>query len=305
MVGAAVAAHLNRLPDDVARQEAETILRGIPPELRSAREPGFRRRAGWPIPWPCAALARRRCATLLALPAGTPSLRLLADETAKVLAGMSHVLDGLALLVDAPGRASCRPSRLPAKRARLAARCSSMRRARSSRSARSSFSGSPPPGRTAPQRWCSPRSWFCCCRREAIWPTAALSRSRSAPPAASLRGDHQIRGAAGPRDLPGLLRRHRSFLHTGRLCRGPEPAAGADGRVHRHGLQLHAAPRAHEPDELRHGAILQFRAGDRCRVRRRSRWHFACCRRCRRHCGRAACSPSLCAICAASRSPAC
>ena len=42
--------------------------------------------------------------TLLALPAGAPSLRLLADETAKVLSGMLRVLDGLALLVDAPGR---------------------------------------------------------------------------------------------------------------------------------------------------------------------------------------------------------
>jgi uncharacterized membrane protein YccC len=44
--------------------------------------------------------------TLIALPADTPSLRLLADETAKVLAGMLHVLDGLALLVDAPHRPS-------------------------------------------------------------------------------------------------------------------------------------------------------------------------------------------------------
>ena len=44
--------------------------------------------------------------TLIALPADTPSLRLLADETAKVLAGMLHVLDGLALLVDAPGQPS-------------------------------------------------------------------------------------------------------------------------------------------------------------------------------------------------------
>jgi len=42
--------------------------------------------------------------TLLALPAGTPSLRLLADETAKVLSGMLRVLDGLALLVDAPNQ---------------------------------------------------------------------------------------------------------------------------------------------------------------------------------------------------------
>jgi uncharacterized membrane protein YccC len=38
---------------------------------------------------------------LLALPARTASLRLLADETSKVLAGMLHVLDGLALLVEA------------------------------------------------------------------------------------------------------------------------------------------------------------------------------------------------------------
>jgi uncharacterized membrane protein YccC len=36
---------------------------------------------------------------LIALPAGTSSLRLLADETAKVLAGVSHALNGLALLV--------------------------------------------------------------------------------------------------------------------------------------------------------------------------------------------------------------
>jgi uncharacterized membrane protein YccC len=39
---------------------------------------------------------------LLAQPVGTPSLRLLVDETAKVLSGVLHVLDALALLVDAP-----------------------------------------------------------------------------------------------------------------------------------------------------------------------------------------------------------
>jgi uncharacterized membrane protein YccC len=44
--------------------------------------------------------------TLIVLPADTPSLRLLADETAKVLAGMLQVLDGLALLVDAPDHPS-------------------------------------------------------------------------------------------------------------------------------------------------------------------------------------------------------
>jgi uncharacterized membrane protein YccC len=39
---------------------------------------------------------------LVALPVDTPSLQLLADETARMLAGMLYVLDGLALLVDAP-----------------------------------------------------------------------------------------------------------------------------------------------------------------------------------------------------------
>jgi hypothetical protein len=41
---------------------------------------------------------------LVALPAGTPWLRLLADQTAKVLAGVSHALNGLALLVGESSR---------------------------------------------------------------------------------------------------------------------------------------------------------------------------------------------------------
>jgi len=48
-------------------------------------------------------------ASAIALPAGTPSLRLLADESAKVLAGLSHLIDGLVLLVDARDRSSRRP----------------------------------------------------------------------------------------------------------------------------------------------------------------------------------------------------
>jgi uncharacterized membrane protein YccC len=99
------ATHLMRLPEGREGQGVETILRIIPPELRSPREPGSPAR--WmadPIP------LRRGCEgavrTLLALPVGTPSLRLLADETAKVLTGLLRVLDGLALLVDAPGRPS-------------------------------------------------------------------------------------------------------------------------------------------------------------------------------------------------------
>ena len=41
---------------------------------------------------------------LIAQPAGAPSLRLLADQTAAVLGGIAQVLDGLALLVDDPAR---------------------------------------------------------------------------------------------------------------------------------------------------------------------------------------------------------
>ncbi len=98
-----VATHLRRLPEDMARQQTRTILRSIPPELRSAPEPGP------PARWMADPLALRRACeeamrTLLALPAGAPSLRLLADETAKVLSGVLRVLDGLALLVDAPNQ---------------------------------------------------------------------------------------------------------------------------------------------------------------------------------------------------------
>jgi uncharacterized membrane protein YccC len=103
-----VATHLSRSPDDMSRQGAETVLRAIPAELRSAREPGA------PAHWMADPIALRRLChkgvrSLVALPAGTPSLRLLADETAKVLAGLSHLIDGLVLLVDARDRSSRRP----------------------------------------------------------------------------------------------------------------------------------------------------------------------------------------------------
>jgi uncharacterized membrane protein YccC len=100
-----VATHLSRLEDDLDRQQAKTILRSIPPELQSARD------SDAPARWMADPVTLRHVCeqavrSLVALPAGTPSLRLLADETAKILAGMLRVLDGLALLVDAPGRPS-------------------------------------------------------------------------------------------------------------------------------------------------------------------------------------------------------
>jgi uncharacterized membrane protein YccC len=96
-----VATHLSRSSGEW--QGAATILHSIPRELRSAAEPNASAR------WLADPMALRRVCkeavrTLLALPAGTPSLRLMADETAKVLAGFVHALDGLALLADAGGR---------------------------------------------------------------------------------------------------------------------------------------------------------------------------------------------------------
>jgi uncharacterized membrane protein YccC len=106
-----VAAHLSRLPETARRQGAQILLRSLPSELRSVPE------VGSPVLWIADPLALHRACeegvrTLISLPADTPSLRLLADETAKVLAGMLHVLDGLALLVDAPGQPSPRAPRV-------------------------------------------------------------------------------------------------------------------------------------------------------------------------------------------------
>src|SRR5271167_452677 len=98
-----VASHLVRLSDDQTRQEADAVLQAVPQELQSAPVQG--EPARW-IDDPvglrriCEAAVRR----LIALPAATPSLRLLSDQTVEVLAGISHALNGLALLVADPAR---------------------------------------------------------------------------------------------------------------------------------------------------------------------------------------------------------
>jgi uncharacterized membrane protein YccC len=99
----AVAVHLRHLPDDQARVESDAVLRSLPQELLAAPAQGE------PTRWIAdPSRLRRSCEAamraLIAQPAGTPSLRLLADQTAAVLAGVSHALDGLALLVDDPAR---------------------------------------------------------------------------------------------------------------------------------------------------------------------------------------------------------
>lgn len=97
-----VAVLLTRLPHAEVRQAADAVLQSIPPELRSAD-------SGVPAAWMADPVRPRRACetavrTLSALPADTPAVRLLADQTAKVLAGISDALNGLALLVDSPVR---------------------------------------------------------------------------------------------------------------------------------------------------------------------------------------------------------
>jgi uncharacterized membrane protein YccC len=97
-----IALRLSNMPDDAARQ-ADAVLLSLPSELRSTPTPGD------PSPWIKDPLAmRQHCAAavrrLIALPAGSPSLRLIADQAARVLAGFCHALDGLALLTADPDR---------------------------------------------------------------------------------------------------------------------------------------------------------------------------------------------------------
>jgi uncharacterized membrane protein YccC len=115
-----IAVLLARHPDGEAQQDADAVLRNIPRELRAAEH-------GVPAQWMAdPAHVRDTCdtaaRTLAALPATTPPLRLLADQTARLLDGISDALNGLALLATAfalstPGRGSVQirvPDWLPA-----------------------------------------------------------------------------------------------------------------------------------------------------------------------------------------------
>jgi uncharacterized membrane protein YccC len=94
-----VANHLELLPNDQQRQEADAVLRSLPWEVRSAPIGGGAPR------WTADPRGLRRgCAAavraLVALPADTPSLRLLADGTAEALIGISRALKGLVLVTN-------------------------------------------------------------------------------------------------------------------------------------------------------------------------------------------------------------
>jgi uncharacterized membrane protein YccC len=98
-----IATHLERLPHDQARTEANAVLQRFPKVLQAAPLEGEPPR--WvadPIRLRlvCAQAAR----ALHALPTQVPSLRLLADHAAEVLEGISHALTVLGLLVEDPAR---------------------------------------------------------------------------------------------------------------------------------------------------------------------------------------------------------
>jgi uncharacterized membrane protein YccC len=101
---------LARLPEGRARGEAGVVLAEVPEELRAqpGRDEATRLMAD---PGGLLRVCEAAVRMLTALPPGTPSLRLLADQTADVLAGISHALNGLALLVTDPFRPVARERR--------------------------------------------------------------------------------------------------------------------------------------------------------------------------------------------------
>jgi uncharacterized membrane protein YccC len=85
----------------------------VPEELRSATENGGLGSGSGAARWIADPVGLRRICDravrrLIALPPASPSLRLLADQTAEALAGISHALNGLALLVADSARPTLR-----------------------------------------------------------------------------------------------------------------------------------------------------------------------------------------------------
>jgi uncharacterized membrane protein YccC len=98
-----VANHLRGLPAGETRREAAALLECVPPQLRSTSQPGALEhwiRDPVALHKICELTVRR----LIALPAVTPSLRLLADKAAEAFAGIADALNSLALLAGEPAR---------------------------------------------------------------------------------------------------------------------------------------------------------------------------------------------------------
>src|SRR5262249_13188568 len=92
-----VDARLRHTPGSSGAQEGQQVLRVIPAELRKTLETS--EPSAWlSDPARTRGLCRVAVDALAELPSQTVSLRLLADQTAAVIAGLCRVIDGLALL---------------------------------------------------------------------------------------------------------------------------------------------------------------------------------------------------------------
>jgi uncharacterized membrane protein YccC len=94
----AAADHLTRLPASEAQPAAAILLENVPQEFRAATERN--RPARWlTTPTDLLRTCKIAAGRFASLPAGTPSVQLLADNMAKAFTGMADALNGLALLV--------------------------------------------------------------------------------------------------------------------------------------------------------------------------------------------------------------
>jgi uncharacterized membrane protein YccC len=97
-----IANHLERLPSATAREDADAVLKLIPPELRktlAGRAPQIWIKEATLL----LELSQDASVALHAMPSSTPALRLLADGAAKTLADLSHAINGIVLLNDPLG----------------------------------------------------------------------------------------------------------------------------------------------------------------------------------------------------------
>jgi uncharacterized membrane protein YccC len=95
----AIALHLAQHGDPADRRDARAILGRIPRDVRLLAD------AGDPTRWTAdpsglRILCEDAARALVSMPTATPSLRLVGDQTASALKGLSRALDGLALLVN-------------------------------------------------------------------------------------------------------------------------------------------------------------------------------------------------------------
>jgi hypothetical protein len=280
----AVAVHLSSLSADQARLEADAVLHRMPEELRSAPEDGHpgpppsqRRSGASPARWLAHPVGLRRiCAAarrrLIALPTETPSRRLLADQAANLLAGMTRTLNGLALLVADPAHPVPRRGR---RRLRVPDWLPALVNA----------------GRAFVAIGAVELFWIV-----TTWPSGGTAIAFTAIIVLLLAPRADQAYLAGIVFLLGTLLNvvlaatiafaalpgsgAESFaafsliigfclVPIGALLAHARTATLGDRDVHRDDDHFYAAARADEPDGLRHGAILQRHGCDRRRHRRR------------------------------------